>query len=230
VPEISCIVHARRAIRYPNKSIVCAFRKGRFEGYLAWQGNDTREWEQWCGFLAGLGKCRHIPAFQSLPMIIYVLVGPKTAYFCASQNMIRNVSPDWINFWFPWNLPDICLKNVSLPICWPPSSDSFAWFGFLNFNEIGIDDTECWVYSKAVQVASDDGYNGILNNEIHDFVEPNYMSWVVGRTVELFSECSGVPLIISSLTIGMFQIRVLHRSFWLKETNLFILECWCNGT
>jgi hypothetical protein len=132
-----------------------------------------------------------------------------------------------------WNLPDICLKGVSLPICWPPSSDSFAWFGFSNFNEIGIDDTKCWAYSKAMQVASDDGYNGILNNEVHDYVEPNYMSWVLGRTVELFSlfsEWSGVPLIISPLTIGMFQIRVLDRNFWLKETNLFILECWCHGT
>jgi hypothetical protein len=37
--------------------------------------------------------------FQSLPMIIYVLACPKTAYFCSSQNRIRNVSPDWINFW-----------------------------------------------------------------------------------------------------------------------------------
>jgi hypothetical protein len=41
-----------------------------------------------------------------------------------------------------------------------------------------------------MQVASDDGYNGIFNNEVHDYVEPNYMSWVLGRTVELFSGSS----------------------------------------
>ena len=75
--------------------------------------------------------------------------------------------------------------------------------------KFGIDDTKFWVYSKAMQVVSDHGYNGILDNEVHDYAEPNYMSWVLGRTVELFSERSGVPLKISSLTIGMFQIRVV---------------------
>jgi hypothetical protein len=44
-----------------------------------------------------------------------------------------------------------------------------------------------------MQVVSDDGYNGILNNEVHDYVEPNYKSWVLGRAVELFSDGPGYP-------------------------------------
>lgn len=119
VPETSCWAHIRRAIRCPNRRMVCAFRKRRFWRNLAWQGNVTRDWERWCGFPTWLGNCKHIPVLSvsSNENIFLSMSQNGILLFLSKQD--HEYEP-WLNkLLVCWNLPDICLKSVSLPICWP---------------------------------------------------------------------------------------------------------------